>query len=573
MHVGLIGAETPLDIVAAQLDRINATAEYIDIDGISSVDRLVVAATTEDERFQEVNAVVIEHDIPAVFIERQGLGGISVGGLEASVVGVTPSGPCYACLQQRLESTGVTATDETPDDPTTDVLAGAYAGRLVANSAGDRSNVLDGTVIELPYTEREYLPVPGCQVCGASDIGRWKTPSEGDPRPLEAAIAAAERCYDERMGLLTEIGEAASVPLPYYLATLADTRAFSDAQAPRHAAGVSEDWDHAYMKGMGEALERYAAGTYLSDTFRTAHPAELDERVHPSACVRPDDWDAVEHAIPWIPGQEIASGDAVWVPADLVVFPPPERVTRPAITTGLALGNTEAEATCAGLLEVLERDATMLSWYSTFEPVGLDVDNPTFTDLSRRASAESLDVSVVLLTQDIDVPVIGAFVHRDGDFPQFAAGSAAGFDPTQAALDAVREALQNWMELSDMGESQAAQQAPRLAEYARHPTDVDAYLDPAVSLDANGIVDAIPEPGRETLDRLSAELADADLESYVTRLTTRDLRRVGFSAVRVVVPKAQPLLLDTPYFGKRAHEVPGSMGFAPYLDRGPHPFP
>jgi ribosomal protein S12 methylthiotransferase accessory factor len=65
----------------------------------------------------------------------------------------------------------------------------------------------------------------------------------------------------------------------------------------------------------------------------------------------------------------------------------------------------------------------------------------------------------------------------------------------------------------------------------------------------------------------------AGLSPVVARLTTRDLATLGFEAVRVLVPGAQPLFTGEPFFGDRAREVPRSMGYEPALDRPYHPFP
>jgi ribosomal protein S12 methylthiotransferase accessory factor len=51
------------------------------------------------------------------------------------------------------------------------------------------------------------------------------------------------------------------------------------------------------------------------------------------------------------------------------------------------------------------------------------------------------------------------------------------------------------------------------------------------------------------------------------------VRELGFRAVRVLVPSAQPLFFDDPYFGDRARSVPDELGFAAELDREHHPFP
>jgi ribosomal protein S12 methylthiotransferase accessory factor len=68
-------------------------------------------------------------------------------------------------------------------------------------------------------------------------------------------------------------------------------------------------------------------------------------------------------------------------------------------------------------------------------------------------------------------------------------------------------------------------------------------------------------------------LGDAGLDAYAARLTTPDVAELGFEAVRALVPAAQPLFFDEPYFGERARTVPESLGYEPRLRREHHPFP
>jgi ribosomal protein S12 methylthiotransferase accessory factor len=56
-------------------------------------------------------------------------------------------------------------------------------------------------------------------------------------------------------------------------------------------------------------------------------------------------------------------------------------------------------------------------------------------------------------------------------------------------------------------------------------------------------------------------------------LTPRDLELLGLEAVRALVPEAQPLFVDEPYFGERAEQVPRELGYEPRLGRQHHPFP
>jgi ribosomal protein S12 methylthiotransferase accessory factor len=430
-----------------------------------------------------------------------------------------------------------------------------------------------GTVVEVPHAERAFLPVSGCDSCGTSHD--WTLDRDYRDVPLDDAVARAERAVDDRVGIVTGVGERESFPAPYYLSVLCDTSAFSDAEAPRHAAGVADDWDRAYVKALGEALERYSAGVYREAEFESAPPDGVENPVEPSAFVRPDGYPDLgdDEAIPWVPGEHLASGDRAHLPAEFTVFPPPDERFKPSITTGLGLGNSTVEALLSGLYEVVERDATMLAWYSTFEPLGLRVESDRFDRLARRARSEDLSVTPLLVTQDVDVPVVAVAVHRDGDWPRFAAGSAAALDADAAAASALAEALQNWMELRAMGPEEAADEGGAIGRYAEFPREVQGFVDPDATVETADVGPADPPTGAAELDAVASRLADAGVDAYAPRLTPRDVAALGFEAVRVLAPAAQPLFTGDAYFGERARTVPRDLGFRPRLDRAYHPYP
>ncbi|ERH01182.1 MAG: bacteriocin biosynthesis docking scaffold, SagD family [Halonotius sp. J07HN6] len=334
------------------------------------------------------------------------------------------------------------------------------------------------------------------------------------------------------------------------------------------------------MKALGEGLERYSAGVYRTADATTGSVETVPNPIPPRRFVRPDSSEtpSPDETIQWVSGQALPDGDEVSLPAELVRFPPTTQRVRPSITTGLAVGNSTTEAVLGGLYETIERDATMLGWYSTFEPLGLVAKGDQLAaldqlaELHQRARAKSLTVSLLLVTQDIDVPVVAAAVHRDTEWPQFAAGSAANLDPVAAGRSALAEALQNWMELRAMGPEQATTQGGAIAEYADFPAAAQQFLDPEQTVS----VDLLGESGlsgRAELDAVCDRLSAVDLDAYAARLTTRDIAALGFEAVRVLVPAAQPLFTGDPYFGERARKVPASMGFEPRLDRAYHPYP
>jgi len=362
--------------------------------------------------------------------------------------------------------------------------------------------------------------------------------------------------------------------VPYYVARVADTTPFSDARAAEFGGGVDAGWDAAFMKALGEGLERYAAGVYRGASFTRAPAANVPNPVAPDAFVRPESAEpyARDDRLPWVTGEHLGTGEVASLPAEFVHFPPPENRYRPAITTGLGLGNSGPHAALSGLYEAIERDATMTSWYSTADPLGIEVDDEGFAELEKRARTESLSVTLLLVTTDIDVPVVAVGVHREGDWPRFAAGSGADLDPAAAARSALAEALQNWTELRSMGPDAAAKQGAAIGRHADFPAETRAFFD----ADATVPAESLGEPELSGGDELAAVVDRAEavgLEPYVARTTTRDLAALGFEAVRVLVPGAQPLFTGDPFFGDRARDVPRSMGFEPDLEKAYHPFP
>ncbi|AXR77857.1 Ribosomal protein S12 methylthiotransferase accessory factor YcaO [Natrarchaeobaculum sulfurireducens] len=585
MQVHVVGDDPVREAVVAALGDVDVSITAADPDDLESARFAVVADVAGSETFDRANDAARAGGTPWIAVEIGGVGGHPLSEVDAAVSGYAPGTACFDCLRTRVTS----HADDSGGDPTTDRatarLAGAVAGReCVRVLSGDDRTVL-GHVVELPHRRRRVLPVPGCD---CAESGRDRTLERDDESlALEAAVNHAEAAIDERVGIVEEIGEVESFPVPYYLATTADTTGYSDASAAKQAAGVADDWNTALMKAVGEAIERYCAGVYRDDDFVHASETDLENAISPASLVRPPnapEYDPeAEHR--WVAGERLATGESAYLPAAAVQFPQPGERLVPAITTGLGLGSSSVDALLSGLTEVLERDATMLAWYSTFEPLGLSVDDDRFDTLERRARSEGLSVTTMLVTQDVDVPVVTVAVHRDpaitpdpvdpesDDWPAFAVGSAAGLDATDAAISALEEALQNWMELRSLGYERASAESGEIGAYAAFPEVTRSFVnvDGTVPADSVG-PDPVPT-GLAALETVVDRVEDAGLEPYAARLTTRDVEAIGFEAVRVVVPGAQSLFTGEPYFGERAERVPAELGFEPRLERGYHPYP
>ena len=546
------------------------TEVHTDIETVDDATVAVVVGPAGDDRFERANELALAGDTVWLGVELGGVGGHPA--VDAAVTAFTPGSGCYDCLCTRVRANRETSqtapgngpTDGGEVDPATARLAGTVAGREAVRHLDGTD--ISGRVLVTPYTEHPFLPVPGCD-CGSPAAG--PVPRTHTDRSVGAALERAERALDELVGPVHELGEAESFPVPYYLAQLPDTAGFSDATAAQNAAGVDPDWNRAFMKALGEALERYCAGVYWTGRFESGTPDAVDGAVDPVAFVCRT-WPDGE-TIRWVPGTDLVSGESVSLPASFVLHPPPERRYRPAVTTGLGFGNSGVDALLSGLYEVVERDAAMLAWYSSFEPLGLTAGTERVETMRSRAASEGLDVTLLLLTMDVDIPVVAAAVHRE-EWPRFAAGTAADLDAGAAAESALAEALQNWMELRGMGPERATNASGAIGTYADLPDRAQAFLDTTATVAADDVSTPVPDSQAE-LETLLDRLTAVGLDAYAARTTTRDIELLGFEAVRVLVPAAQPLAFGDLFFGERAESVPRSLGFEPRLDRDHHPFP
>jgi len=571
MTVGIVGDGPAVEAVEAALADVDEQTERTGAGELGGVEFGVVVGQAGATVFETANGATREAGVPWLAVELGGLGGFPV--VDAAVAALAPGGPCYECLSGRV---GANLDPETEPvaapAPPTARFAGAVAGREAIRHLEGVEVLGRVTEVGSPPVGREVLPLPGC-VCGASP-GR-RPGRGGSERDLEAALASAERGVDERVGVVREVGEAESFPVPYYLAQVCDTAGFSDAGADRQAAGVDADWDRAFMKALGEAMERYCAGVYRRADLERGLPADVAGAVPPGEFVCPEE-PAVTAPLDWVEGESLDRGVPVRLPAAFVFHPPPGERFRPPITTGLGLGSDGVEALLSGLYEVIERDAAMLSWYSSFDPLELTVEDEVVETLTGRARAADLSVTLLLLTQDVDIPVVGAAVQREA-WPRFALGSAAHLDVTRAARSALSEALQNWTELEGMGREAAADAGGAIGEYADLPPAAERFVETEMNVPAESLESvqtaAEQAAGEGHLDAVVERVTETGLSVHATRLTTRDVAEMGFEAVRVLVPGAQPLFLDEPYFGARAERVPADLGFEPLLDRDHHPFP
>ena len=148
----------------------------------------------------------------------------------------------------------------------------------------------------------------------------------------------------------------------------------------------------------------------------------------------------------WAPAVELRTGQHTFVPYDVVSLDWSLRqrwtpVVFASTSNGLASGNTVAEATLHGLLEVVERAVEAMSDRTEI------VDAETVDSMGARLLLEHIDASDSTISLKFErnawgVAVFGASL-RNPAYPRFFGGYGAHLDPDVALCRAITEAAQS----------------------------------------------------------------------------------------------------------------------------------
>jgi ribosomal protein S12 methylthiotransferase accessory factor len=399
------------------------------------------------------------------------------------------------------------------------------------------------------------------------------------------------------------------------LAVVAATRRLGEEQlSSPSGGGYSSDPQQARLAALGEAIERYSATAYVPEEELVL--ATADE-LGPDS-VAPDRFALFapeQHAqddfpfepftrstrVRWARGRRVRDGALAYLPAQLVYLPRAsacETAIGYATSNGLACGPTFESALVAGTLELLERDAFMITWAARLAHPKLDwTTSPSLRAFARRHLAPTtLRFETVDLSRFHNVPTVLAIVSADGRTPgELGVGAAAPATAEEAWRKAVAEAfavrsaarslLRRHPERRfepDFGDVETFEDHIRLyadAEQAR----AAAFL--SSSSDVRSVADVHPLDGETPVDLLGGileRLARHGLELYAVDVTSPDVEEAGLRVVRAVVPELCPLDVEhrARFLGaRRLRETPFELGLvvAPLafadLNPDPHPFP
>jgi ribosomal protein S12 methylthiotransferase accessory factor len=436
---------------------------------------------------------------------------------------------------------------------------------------------------------------------------------------LRRLADVADYIVDERVGIVrmvTEVPVAAGAPNFFHFnARACNAGAFAGQSNFATNGGASSDRGLALAKAIGECVERYSAALYELDDlplcsaaeapFECADPAEF-ALCGPAQYRQPDfPYVPFERTtrVRWTPAVEADTGKTVYAPAAFVWIPyffykdTGDSPIGEPISTGLACHCSYEEAACAGLCEVIERDAIMIMWQARLSMPQIRVETLSEAnyDLVQRFERTGDAVTLLNITNDVGVPTIAAVLTNDD--PERAAlvvAASSNLDPEVATRKALEELVHTRRYAYNIKQwSPRLEPDPTFANVKEQRDHLNLYSDQAnrhladflfaskVRQDFEDVPWEAPADPREELDALVRKVRAVGHRVLLADLTSEDVGGLGLRVVRAVVPGLHPLILGyaiRALGGRRLWEVPRKLGYAGIRPEtgdnpAPHPYP
>ena len=278
-----------------------------------------------------------------------------------------------------------------------------------------------------------------------------------------------------------------------------------------------------------------------------------------------------------------------------------EPMLRWCITTGLATGSSKKDALVSGMLEVIERDAFMLTYLSKIAPDKVNTQwlasqDSEIKSILDQFSRNHITVHILLLPTDFDVHVVTVVLQdqlKTG--PAIAVAASAGFSLRETIIDSLSEAVAVRLFLRtalDKGltyNPDKIDQEGRLLYWSDHKNThkIANFINgtlvrpPCLQADQANEDETKSTKNRYTNSEyrhLLAEFKKLAQPLYFVELTSPEVKRNGLRVIKIIAPEMHPLHLheNFPYFtSKRLSEVPKRLGLkiGNKLETAPHPFP
>lgn len=574
----------------ASLDTLDAAFELDELRRRGLVDTaptlghdLFTVETTDylDPELEEVNRRALRDGTPWMLVRPRG-----------SVVWVGPvfvpgRGPCWECMAARMRDVRVAwqLPERREDDaPLTQLgrdLAALEAARWKREPHA-RARLLTFDTVTLAQQEHVVVRRPHCVACGDPAPRAFRPLSlqsrkkaftlDGGHRaaPPEQTYARYAHLVGPLVGIVHEVRRAGGDSGAWTtFAARHNYQIGGRKNLPSTSYGKGMTVEQARTGALCEALERYS-GVYRGDepVVRAPYRDVAAEAVHPHDVLlyseeqyrTRDTWNATVPGFLQVPERFDETAEAAWAPGWSLTHARQRYVAtaycyynsrRPGgndfvytDSNGSAAGTCLEDAILQGLLELIERDASSIWWYTRAKRPAVALETPYITAMTRHHAANGRQLHLLDLTTDLGIPVCAAIAAHASDPRLSTVGFGAHLDPTVAVTRAITETNQ-----------MLALVRPQTRMYRGSLSDT-AFLEPHGLRELSTVAMASDDLRTDVLACVET-LARHGLEVIVVDQTRAE---VGLPVVKVVVPGLRHF--RPRYAPGRLYDVPVRLGWA-----------
>lgn len=374
------------------------------------------------------------------------------------------------------------------------------------------------------------------------------------------------------------------------------------------ASGFSFDKEMALIRVLGETVERYCLDNYSPRDVLTSSTKDIKfSHLDPLSIVafsknqlRKSSFEKFrvnrKTQFRWVKGISLRGDKTILVPSQLITIDSKKETDKlilNTISTGAAAGLSLNNAIYRGICEVIERDGFMISYLNKLPVVKIDllsIKNKTIRKFLETFHRYNLELVVLDITTDLGVPTFAALtLDRTGLGPAVSVGIKAGLDAILCIIGAIEESLMTRSWLRDKfvykdPDYKRKREITNIVDRAHlwFPVNSIKYLDFWLGgKKIKKIQGKKSSPPTNLLATILKLLREKDIEVVYVDITHPKVKKYGIVAVKVFIPKLQPLYLDEcyPYLGgNRLYDVPVQLGFLKVpnqefqLNKIPHPF-
>jgi len=363
---------------------------------------------------------------------------------------------------------------------------------------------------------------------------------------------------------------------------------YGNADGEADAGGLSFNQKRALIRALGETIERFSLSKsngekIIYKSFRelikskksALNPKTLVLHSHKKNFA--DNLDS--RKFHWVEGKNLSSNKKILVPAQSIYVPYVHQNSEPTlsfpISTGAAAGTSLTDALYSGICEVVERDSFMIAYLNKISSPHVDLpsmsDN-TIRDILQTFTRYNLELIVLDLTTNLQIPAFAAIIlDRTGVGPSVSVGLKAGFNITDTIIGAIEESQMVRFYARNRISSKESFNKTKVIRTIEDrasfwfPTLMIKELDFWVTKKgaSKKIVPQFSASG-DYLEKTVALLSQKGIDIIYVDITDKIVKEYGFTVVKVIIPRLQPLYLDEMYplmQNDRIYKTPVEMGY------------